>query len=84
MKLALAALSLFLLLGTSHLAASPAPSAPEAATPAAVDPDADEAYCPMQWTCNFRSWYTSQATCAANCSGTCQLEYHCSPGCVCP
>lgn len=88
MKLVLAALSLFCLLGMSKLQAGPL--VPAAAAPpaeeSAVGNGEEEAYCPMQWTCNFRNWYTSQAACQAGCVGGfgCQLEYHCMAGCVCP
>lgn len=92
MKLALAALALFCVLGLSKLQAGPAVSTVAAsetaseAEEAAVGAEEAEAFCPMQWTCNFRSWYTSESACRASCSNpnNCELEYHCSGGCVCP
>lgn len=99
MKIVLSALFLLSLVGFSQTRSISPPPSPgwlaEAAAPVATAPEAEEAavgngdeeaYCPMHWTCNFRNWYTSQAACVASCAGGfgCMLEYHCSPGCVCP
>ncbi len=41
--------------------------APDLAGPA-VDLDGAEtsAICPQKWTCNYRNWYSSEATCNAS------------------
>lgn len=93
MKIVFAAMLMLGALGLSKLEPSPsaqpaaaqvAVSSEEVVVPPALKGGDSSAYCPMKWTCNFRSWYNDQATCNANCGSACELEYRCSAGCVCP
>lgn len=44
-----------------------------------------EAICPLRWTCDSGSFYSTQSQCIAACNGaTCYRDYDCSGSCVCP
>ncbi|ATB38524.1 hypothetical protein CYFUS_003959 [Cystobacter fuscus] len=41
--------------------------------------------CPLKWTCNFQTFYSTQTQCTTACGGSeCWREYACTGGCVCP
>jgi hypothetical protein len=67
--------------------APPAQVAAELATPAGLHlAPAPSAICLLQWQCDAtQRWFTSQATCRANCAGSiCIHDYNCNGHCVCP
>lgn len=41
--------------------------------------------CPLKWTCDYQSYYNTQAQCSAACGGaTCDRDYACNGTCICP
>jgi hypothetical protein len=94
MKFVFVAMFLVGALGLSKLDAAPPASAPSAPTAEAADQavpagvlggPSTSAICPQKWTCNYRSWYSTEAACTAGCTtGACFLDYRCTGGCVCP
>ncbi|ADO75029.1 hypothetical protein [Stigmatella aurantiaca] len=44
-----------------------------------------QAVCPLKWTCNFSTYYNTNAQCTAACgANTCYREHACNGTCVCP
>jgi hypothetical protein len=90
MKLLFAAMCLVSALGLSKLDSAPPSPAPalasETSAEEVVSPGAGAAalaLCPRAWRCGLR-WFGTEASCVANCTVPCELDYRCSGGCVCP
>jgi hypothetical protein len=99
MKLLLGVLSLVCLFGLTRLQATSPMASPEivpavasigsaadiSSGSAEIDGAETNVICPLRWTCNYRNWYSTQAACSAtSCGATCELDYRCGFGCVCP
>ncbi|HYO51847.1 hypothetical protein [Archangium sp.] len=43
------------------------------------------AICPLLWTCNWMTYYSTQSRCTAACGGSpCYQDYACNRRCLCP
>lgn len=63
----------------------PAPVEQTVSDPSASDNTVTAmAICPLMWTCNYSTWYSTGAQCAAACGTTCERDYNCNGRCVCP
>ncbi len=41
--------------------------------------------CPLEWTCDYRHYYATKASCQQSACGTrCEQDYYCHIGCTCP
>lgn len=40
--------------------------------------------CPQAWTCDHRHWYGTESACHTFCGPTCERDFRCGLGCVCP
>ncbi len=59
--------------------------AAEESIPSSQDELQPEAICPLRWTCDFVSYYSTKTQCTAACGGDpCFRDYDCSGTCVCP
>ena len=64
---------------------STASPASEEMAPASQDDLGTEAICPLRWTCDSISYYSTQSACLTACAGaTCYRDYDCRGTCVCP
>jgi hypothetical protein len=58
-------------------------STPESAQ-AAQEDLGTEAICPLRWTCDSISYYSTQSACVTACGGPCYRDYDCRGSCICP
>jgi hypothetical protein len=52
--------------------------------PIDLERGATRVICPQRWTCNHHLWFATEAECLTSCGPSCELDYRCAAGCVCP
>ena len=51
--------------------------------PAGVEPESMAAMCPIHWSCDDESYYSTRGQCLAHCDGTCFYGPDCRGNCIC-
>ena len=54
-----------------------------ASGPGGVEPLGVGIMCPIRWSCDDESYYSTQGQCLEHCQGTCSYGYDCRGECIC-